>query len=210
MIPDRPILWRQLDGPQISAVFDAIWQYWRDEVEFYQGIFQSLNIDIIPAGFLDMIGTLAGLPRPMLVGEMPPPGSWKFSNYPPLENVETGYDGLNADGTPENWGGRLNVTGTLIFALSDDFYRAVLKVLMQEEAALGSLMFWDSVCATFLTAREYKIRWGTGVDAFPDDIRIEVDVRSDYEIVMALRSIAEQVVPERVEIVTVRLIPDAT
>jgi hypothetical protein len=202
MIPDRQCVWEQLDGPQATALFKAVWEYWRNEVEFYQGWYQLLQVEIIPSGWLDVIGNIMDFPRPVLLGQAPPPGNFVFSNSPPAEGYDAGYDSLvlREDGAlvPSGFAGYLDGNSTEMLEMSDHAYRAVLRVLCRAEAEVGSLGFWSQVLQEIVPGLVYRFIWGMG--SHKDDLLIEVEGQTDFLTILGLRKLAEQIAEPQVTI----------
>ena len=65
MINPISFLWKQLNGPQISAICNAIWQYFKDSYDNLLDYFYNLSIANANDSHLTFIGLLQGLARPL-------------------------------------------------------------------------------------------------------------------------------------------------
>ena len=65
MINPISFLWKQLNGPQISAICNAIWQYFKDSYDNLLDYFYNLSIASANDSHLTFIGLLQGLARPL-------------------------------------------------------------------------------------------------------------------------------------------------
>lgn len=136
-------LWEQLDGPQVSALSDALFEYWKAVFDNKLEYFNNISVNTASDIHLTLLGLLSGLVRPNITE--PDREYFYFTEFP--ENpTEHGFSDL------ENLavGGRLSKldkgTGTHNTSLDAEHYRALLKAWINGEGDIGSLMLLDDIC----------------------------------------------------------------
>lgn len=136
-------LWEQLDGPQVSALSDALFEYWKAVFDNKLEYFNNISVNTASDIHLTLLGLLSGLVRPNITE--PDREYFYFTEFP--ENpTEHGFSDL------ENLavGGRLSKldegTGTHNTSLDAEHYRALLKAWIDGEGDIGSLMLLDDIC----------------------------------------------------------------
>lgn len=141
-------MWEQLDGPNISAIKDALYNYLYDQFNLKMDSLNDLSIESADSALLTVFGMLMGVPRPIVVRQSANnrmlfaashynPTDYGFSEksgqWHPTDNIggtfaeawETGEE--SGDYAPTNW------------------YRAVLQAYADSEGRMGSLTLLDDI-----------------------------------------------------------------
>lgn len=174
-------LWEQLDGPQVTALSDALFNYWKavfdDKLEYINNISVNTASDI----HLTLLGLLSGLVRPNITE--PDRDYFYFTGSP--ENPTThGFSDLDNLAV----GGRLSKleegTGVHNTSLDAEHYRALLKAWISGDGDIGSLALLDDICNELTkidlgsTPPFYQFTFMEGddipVDRAPGDVYIDM------------------------------------
>lgn len=137
-------LWEQLDGPQVSGLSDALFEYWKsvfdDKLEYFNNISVATATDI----HLTLLGLLAGLVRPTI--SEADTDFFYFTEYPE-HPFQHGFSDLEH---PEQGGGKLSRLDSGIsshnVSLDGEHYRALLRAWINGEGDIGSLQLLDDMC----------------------------------------------------------------
>lgn len=142
----RPIefLWRQLNGPQITAVVKAAYNWCVQQFDATMDYFNNLTIATANSAHLSLFGTMANFARPYIrvvdktffifTEASTHPFDHGFSD---LTDISKG--GIFADIT-KVWETEKGIP------LSDDFYRIVLQSYADSYGEIGSLVLIDDLC----------------------------------------------------------------
>lgn len=165
MIYPISFLWRQMNGPQITAIAQAIWQYFRDSFDNTLNYFNTLSISKANTDHLTLIGILQGLARPLI--PIPDeqyfwftdvydfePGDMYDGTYPeghthPTSNYPShhGFGSNPPRNDPNGVGGalqELTMPGQYSY-LSNTLFRALVKANSASEGYLGSIVALDDM-----------------------------------------------------------------
>lgn len=141
-------MWEQLNGPNISAIKDALYAYLYEQFNIRLDSLNDLSIDTADSALLTVFGMLMGVPRPIVIRQSDNnrmmfassyynPTNYGFSEksgqWHKTDNIggtfaqtwETGED--SGDYAPTNW------------------YRAVLKAYAGSDGRMGSLTLLDDI-----------------------------------------------------------------
>lgn len=142
----RPIefLWRQLNGPQITAVVKAAYNWCVQQFDATMDYFNNLTIATANGAHLSLFGMMANFARPYIrvvdktffifTEADTHPFDHGFSD---LTNISVG--GIFSDIT-KVWETERGIP------LSDDFYRIVLQSYADSYGEIGSLALIDDLC----------------------------------------------------------------
>lgn len=136
-------LWEQLDGPQVSALSDALFEYWKAVFDEKLEYFNNISVETATDIHLTLLGLLSGLVRPVI---MEPAGDFfyftEFDEHP----MDHGFSDLE-DPTvggkfcPIDKGSTIHNT-----SLDAEHYRALLRAWVNGQGDIGSLMLLDDMC----------------------------------------------------------------
>ena len=200
MINPIAFLWKQFNGPQITAVCQALWQYFYDTYNETLDYLHNFSIDTATTEHLSIIGITEGIARPLV--PIPDESMMLFDEeyaYEPGEgtdglipeeghrNSEHGFADVN---DPYGMGGRL---ATVHFEsgytyISSRIYRNVLKGNAQSEGQLGSLRalddivyaLWRSEHATAVPTYRLEYAANNNSSRVIGDIEIDLGVTGDW------------------------------
>lgn len=167
MIPVIQYLWKQLNGPQIKAICEAINQFIRSQVDDLLDYFNNLNVDTATDSHLTTIGSLIGLSRPKLTDA-------KIKYFLFTDGVEhnssKGFSdgpGSESEGTR---GGKLVdlneiLAGNSTVLLPAAYYRPLLNTIIESDGDYGSIVLLDDIYSTFYkiykptSELDYRFEW---------------------------------------------------
>lgn len=136
-------LWEQLDGPQVSALSDALFEYWKTVFDDKLEYFNNISVNTANDAHLTLLGLLSGLVRPIIVE--PSSDFFYFTEYAE-HPMEHGFSDLENPSV----GGKFSYidTGSSIHnaSLDAEHYRALLRAWVNGEGDIGSLMLLDDIC----------------------------------------------------------------
>lgn len=136
-------MWEQLNGPQISALSDALFEYWKSIFDAKLDYFNTISVDTASDIHLTLLGLLSGLVRPNI--SEPDREYFYFTEFPE-SNFEHGFSDL---GNLQS-GGKLTKLdsggGIHNVSLDAEHYRALLKAWVYGEGDIGSLELLDDIC----------------------------------------------------------------
>lgn len=163
MINPISFLWKQLNGPQVSAICNAIWQYFKDTYDSILDYYYDLSIEKANNSHLTFIGLLQGLARPLT--EIPEIKDLTFgdsygyiddpdnpghkipdSQYPTIY----GFSALGDEQSQAAMGGHFPqedaeyYQGTKRY-INDYIFRALLRGNASSEGTLGSIVALDDM-----------------------------------------------------------------
>jgi len=135
-------LWKQLNGPQITAICTAIYNYMVDTFDSLLNYYHNITIDNATAGQLDTMGLLSGFSRPIIeeISDI----EWWYS----FEEHEGSPHGFGDVDRPEI-GGRLSEIDTETGnneKVSTVYFRSLLKSFTTSAGVIGSLKLFDDMC----------------------------------------------------------------
>lgn len=143
MILPIKFLWSQLNGPQVTAITTAVFEYWKEVFDTKLDYFNTLSVNSANDAHLTLLGLLSGLIRPTITEadkeyfyfteDLEHPNNQGFSD---LEDLSSG--------------GKLSKVGiglgTHEAALDIEHYRALLNAWINGKGELGSLALLDDIC----------------------------------------------------------------
>lgn len=200
ILPVR-FFWEQLDGPQVNALMDAIYEYFKSMFDDKLDYLNTLNIESANDSHLTFLGMLANFTRPIITV---PDKDFFFLT----EDVETGSDHGFASLDNRLVGGRLTgIEGatTEARALNTEHYRALLRAFIQGDGEIGSLQLLDDICYELTkldlpnTTPFYRFEFMEGDDIpegrAPGDVYVDIGTLDDWSnpmhIYAVLRGLAK-------------------
>lgn len=136
-------LWEQLDGPQVSALSDALFEYWKTIFDDKLEYFNNISVDTASDIHLTLLGLLSGLVRPTITE----PSSeffyfTEFSEHPMAHGFGDLEDPtIGGKFCPTDVGATIHNT-----SLDAEHYRALLRAWVRGDGDIGSLMLLDDIC----------------------------------------------------------------
>jgi len=177
-------MWEQLDGPQITALSDAMFEYWKSVFDEKLDYFNNISVETANNAHLTLLGLLSGLIRPVI--SEPDREYFYFTEV--LEYPSSHGFGDISD---QSIGGRLTRldTGETIHnvSLDEEHYRALLRAWVSGEGEIGSLELLDDICAELT-----RLDLGKDVDPFYRFTFMESDIpvdRAPGDLYIDMRSI---------------------
>ena len=155
MIPNIRFIWKQLNGPQITAVTKAILKWFRNQFDRLIEYFWNFSVATANSDHLTLFGTLVGFQRPIVVPI--DEDYFYFSDIPPVEGSAKGLswkpgipDFESED--PHDWGGQFSEVSPGANAIGEiadtDWYRALLQGFLNSDGYDGSLRLLEQIVIT--------------------------------------------------------------
>lgn len=170
----RPInfLWKQLNGPQITAIVKSLQQWCIGQFDALLEYFNNLNIDNAGTYHLSLMGQIANLARPFV--SIPDKNFFWFTAEP-QKNFEHGYASLEDRGI----GGKFIDLQKLLdtyhgLPLTDEYFRVLLKTYTNSEGEVGSLKLIDDIVYALMQ------KYGTTKTNYRLDIMTILETNRDY------------------------------
>lgn len=181
MIPPVAWLWKQLNGPQITAVASAVFQFMKESFDNILDYWTYLTIDNATSGNLTTMGALHGIARPLMrivdaslfwFSEVPAENDY-YPETDPYPTSEHGFADLNNLEIGGQFASLEDVGGKFGY-ISTPLYRSILKGSRDSQGALGSAVWLDDVL--------YSVYLGVqGTASVPPDYEIKVLQEEDLE-----------------------------
>lgn len=155
MILPVAFLWKQLNGPQITGIVKAIFQFIKNKLDPHLDYYNNISIDTADEKHLEMIGTLMGISRPIftLADE-------KFFWFTTSDTTSPYEHGFGNAGN-QTLGGKFSDINTAyetmkMYKVALPVYRELLKAVANSRGEEGSLVFLDDV--TYAMTQKMKGR----------------------------------------------------
>ena len=136
-------MWEQLDGPQISVISDALFEYWKSVFDDKLEYFNNISVNTASDVHLTLLGMLSGLVRPNISE-----ADREYFYF--TENAESNFEHGFSDLENPAVGGKLTKLdsggGIHNVSLDAEHYRALLKAWVSGNGDIGSLMLLDDIC----------------------------------------------------------------
>lgn len=142
MILPVKYLWEQLDGPQITAIEEATFEYFKQMLDTKLDYLNTIDVNTANDSHLTFLGILANFVRPVITV---PDKDFFFLTEDVEHNSGHGFSSISAPTV----GGRLvGIEGVTTEArpLNTEHYRMLLKAYINNEGELGSLKLLDDIC----------------------------------------------------------------
>lgn len=144
MITPVRYFWQQFNGPQVSAIARAFFEWFKQLFDHTLDYFNGWSTDTVNDDHLSTIGVLMGIGRPIIKRVE----STQFF-FTATVHGEGGHD--NIHGFSEIGGqvggrfGEVEDVGGKIEVLQENYYRAVLKAIQKSEGVAGSLILLEDI-----------------------------------------------------------------
>lgn len=136
-------MWEQLNGPQVSALSNALFEYWKSIFDDKLDYFNNISVETASDIHLTLLGLLSGLVRPTI--SEPDREYFYFTEY-----AEHGFSHGFSDLSDPQTGGKLTRVdsggGIHNVSLDAEHYRALLKAWVSGDGDIGSLQLLDDIC----------------------------------------------------------------
>lgn len=188
MITPVKYFWEQFNGPQITAICKAIFEWLKLLFDRTLNYFNGWNINTVNSYHLTTVGILMGIGRPIL----PPVTTTQFfftRTSPGGGNQHNNVHGFSEIGG--DVGGRFEDV-TIISRekdfLQDNYYRALLKAIQESEGEAGSLTLLDDICKAINDVNNtplfvnYEFSYYERPEGRPGDVRLFMGRVTDWEI----------------------------
>lgn len=145
MIVPVAFQWRQLDGPQITTISNAIADYLKEMFDTKLDYLNTLNVDTATDEHLSFLGILAGFVRPNTAEVKK---QYLVFTSQPEDMSEHGFSDPAHPEYPHGvFSAGTNEKGTSSI-LDTEHYRALLKAFVKgtNQGELGSLALLDDIC----------------------------------------------------------------
>ena len=142
MILPVKFLWEQLDGPQVTAIENALFQYAKSMFDTKLDYLNSMDVNTANDSHLTFLGILANFVRPVI---SVPDKEFFYLTESVEHNSSRGF----ADLDDRIVGGRfVGIEGASVEArpLNTEHYRTLLKAYINGEGELGGLRLLDDIC----------------------------------------------------------------
>ena len=194
-----PLLWRQLNGPQVTAIIEAIFLFFRDLVQPKVDYFDKLNISTANDKHLNLFGIMLRVPRPLVWNTDDPHWARRFRF---TEDETLSDQGFSDPDNPaiSDKGGLLSYEYKEYeiparIQLDTEIYRKMLLAMQEDDTGgprVGSLLLLDKFISTLYLANEYTI---TRPDPdYPDNLLVTV-TREDERAYTALLTLTRLWLP---------------
>jgi hypothetical protein len=147
MLKRHNFLWKQLNGPQITAIMDCIWQYHVDKYERNLDYFDKLSIDNARNKQLSFIGKLMQFPRPYTISLSDYEQYLRFSYMQAGQPVPQAAYGLSQGVFDYEPG----INGHDSVELDDGLYRRILSKLGNIDGFSRGIGLIDELCSDLFT-----------------------------------------------------------
>lgn len=197
-------MWQQLNGPQITAIKDAVFEYWKSIFDEKLDYFNNVSIETVNNDHLTLLGLLSGLTRPTISEA---DRDYFYFTEDPEHDTNHGFSDINDLAT----GGKFTKVdvgqGVHNVSLNEEHYRTLLKAFVNGEGELGSLELLDDICYALTkldlgdTAPFYRFVFMEGENVpserAPGDVFLDMGNISDWHnplhIYAVLRGVADSI-----------------
>lgn len=194
ILPIR-FLWEQLNGPQVTGIENAMFQYFKEMFDTKLDYLNSMSVDTANDSHLTFLGILANFIRPNVA--VPDKDYFYFSNGPE-------HDSVNGVSSREDRtiGGKfvgMSKAGVASSPLNTEHYRVLLKAYIEGDGELGGLALLDDILYALSKQDQpeqnpiYKLEFVTEKDTpvgrAAGDVYIDVGTMDDWNNPMQIFAI---------------------
>lgn len=157
MIYPLRFLWKQLNGPQVTAFVTGIYNYIKDQFDKTLEYYHNISVTSATAEHLETMGALAGFARPLvtLIDE----GEYVFT-FGEEEDFEQGFGDVNNSSVGGHFTEVVSDKGQ-IDKVSLVYYQALMQAYFNSKAHIGSLELWDQLAHAIREVGVNKTNIGT-------------------------------------------------
>lgn len=185
MVNPISFLWRQFNGPQVSAICQVVYEYFKDLVDSSLDYFDRLTISTANSQHLTFLGILQSLARPLV--PIPNETMFLFTHEPVQDNSDRGfapehiYYGDYGKFDEENFSSGYSY-------IPDYLFRALLRGNASSKGYLGSLIALDDMLYSIWKIEHdtivpiYTFRWADESDTryTPADLFVNLGNTGDW------------------------------
>lgn len=186
MILPVKFLWEQLDGPQITAIENALFQYFKDIFDTKLDYLSTMNVDTANDSHLTFLGILANFVRPVIT--VPDREFFYFTNEAEHGSAH-GFAEINDRAIGGRFVGPEGVTSEAR-PINTEHYRILLKSYIEGDGELGSLTLLDDICyalsvqdqPTLAPSYRFEFMEGDNIPTgrAPGDMYIDIGTMEDW------------------------------
>lgn len=167
MISPVNFIWKQLNGPQITAIVRAIYSYVKESFDTTMNYFRDLSLKTANEAHSTLLGTLMGVERPYISAEKIRNFYFTVSKEHPSDN------GFSEAPGPDQVGGKFSdqiLKDVSTVYLPKVYFSSLLDSIAQSEGLPGSLVLLDDICTYFYNTfrrgdtKDYQISWNPPVE----------------------------------------------
>lgn len=186
MITPVKYFWEQFNGPQITAIVKATFEWLKTSFDATLDYFNGWSVKTVNSKHLTTIGILMGIGRPILrriAGTQ-----FFFTNSSHGENQHNNVHGFSEVGG--EIGGRFQEVDPLageIDVLQDDYYRVLLSAVQNSKGEAGSLTLLDDIADALNKLNNtplfvsYEFTYYRAPYGRPGDVRLFMGNITDWE-----------------------------
>lgn len=195
MIHPIQFLWKQLNGPQITAIVRAIYEYIKLSFDNNLRYFNRYEVLSGTIGHAETVGILSRFSRPLITKYL---RQFFFFTYEKNYSPEKGFSSL----TERELGGKfssLDEQQKTVTSLDADAYKRLLNTYLTGNMEIESLSMLDSICNELvriegLDNASYSFIWGeAGAGGITVDIGTEGEWREPDVVSAVISSLANTI-----------------
>lgn len=188
MIQPIQFLWRQLNGPQITAITQAIYHWIKDMFDDILDYFKYFRISSATFEHLQTIGVLNSFPLPILIKYKQ---QFFFFTYEKEADAEKGFASLEDRSIGGKFSSMEEHTAEETY-LDAETYRELLQTVISCDCRPGSLRYLDRIC------KKIKDLGGVSADATyeyrydernPGSITVDIGYEGDWTDSMSVKAV---------------------
>lgn len=202
MIPPINFIWKQLNGPQISGIVTAIYNWIKESIQEQMTYWHNLTLSTARSDQLTTMGLLMDLGRPyvqsltrddiLFANTVFNPSATGFDDIPTRQSAEQSVghftDSMAAEGS------------TSKVLIPTDYYRIVLQCATGVYGEVGSLRYLDAV-TTKLYERDVPVGTTPPVHFYflqeideqqqraPGDVIVDLGLATDWNNILRIQSV---------------------
>jgi len=186
MITPVKYFWEQFNGPQVTAIVRAVFEWLKASFDRTLDYFNGWSVKTVNSKHLTTVGILMGIGRPIL--RRIRGTQFFFTNSVHGENQHNNVHGFSEVGGEV--GGRFQEIDPLageIEVLQDNYYEALLEAVQKSEGEAGSLTLLDDIANALNNVNNaplfvgYEFTYYRAPYGRPGDVRLFMGNITDWE-----------------------------
>ena len=186
MITPVKYFWEQFNGPQVTAIVKAVFEWLKASFDRTLDYFNGWSVKTVNSKHLTTVGILMGIGRPIL--RRIRGTQFFFTNSTHGENQHNNVHGFSEVGGEV--GGRFQEIDPLageIEVLQDNYYEALLEAVQKSEGEAGSLTLLDDIANALNNVNNtplfvnYEFTYYRAPYGRPGDVRLFMGNITDWE-----------------------------